>query len=83
MIREYRDLLEDRNGDYPAHVRIIDFQFEGTKLAASLWLGNENAGQEASALLTDADVEWLIGTLQRALDESRSKSPDLTDRSKP
>lgn len=74
MSDERRDLLEDRNGEYPAHIRIRDFQFEGTKLAASLWLGNENSGTEVDVLLTDADVEWIVGALQLAFEESRSKS---------
>lgn len=80
MANEYRDLLEDRDGEYPAHIRIRDFQFEGTRLAVSLWLGNENAGQEVDVILTDADAEWIIATLQNALAESRSKSPDLNVR---
>lgn len=78
MSNERRDLLENRGGEYPAHITIMDFQFEGTKLAASLWLGNENSGTEVDVLLTDEDAEWIIATLQNALDESRSKSPDLT-----
>jgi hypothetical protein len=48
MSNERRDLLEDRGGEYPAHISIRDFQFEGTKLAASLWLGNENSGQRST-----------------------------------
>jgi hypothetical protein len=72
MIRERRNLLEDRGGEYPAHIRIMDFQFEGTKLAGSLWLGNENSGTEVDVLLTDEDIEWMIGTLQRVLDKART-----------
>jgi hypothetical protein len=33
---------------------------------------------EVDVLLTDEDAEWIIATLQNALAESRSKSPDLT-----
>lgn len=77
-IRETRDLLggcePDEYGDpeYPSHIRIMDFQFEDTNLAASLWLGNENSGTECDAMLTDEDLEWMIGVLQRCLDKARS-----------
>lgn len=70
-MREARDLLENRGGEYPAHILIRDFQLEGTHLAASLWLGNENSAAEVDVLLTDDDAEWIIGALQRALVQSR------------
>lgn len=67
-----RDLLEDRGGEYPAHIRIRNFEYDGTALAASLWLGNENQEREVDVLLTDADVEWLIDTLRSVLDQHRA-----------
>lgn len=66
-MNERRDLLEDRGGEYPAHIRIMDFRFEGTSLAASLWLGSENSGSEVDVLLTDEDVEWIIVTLKNTI----------------
>lgn len=77
-MNERRDLLEDRGGDYPAHIRIMDFQYEDTPLAVSLWLGNENSETEVDVILTADDTEWIITTLQNALAESRSKAPHLT-----
>jgi hypothetical protein len=74
MPDESRDLLgeEGEDNEYPAHIRIRNFRFEGTDLAASLWLGNENSAQECDALLTSDDVEWMITTLQGVLAEHRS-----------
>lgn len=71
MIREARELMEDRDGAYPAHITIREFQYEGTNLAASLWLGNENSSAEVDVMLTDDDVEWMIHTLQQVLDKAR------------
>lgn len=73
MSVERRDLLEDRSGEYPAHISIRDFRFQGTDLAVSLWLGSENSGSDVDVLLTDQDAEWIIGALQRALTASRLK----------
>ncbi len=64
MIRESRDLLEDRDGEYPAHITIDEFQFEGTDLVATLWLGNENQEAQVDVMLTRDDVDWIISTLQ-------------------
>lgn len=68
-MREERDLLEDRDGRWPAHATIRDFRFEGTDLAAVIWLGNENSGADVDVMLTRDDVEWFITALQRALTE--------------
>ncbi|MBO0882013.1 MAG: hypothetical protein J2P17_17065 [Mycobacterium sp.] len=71
MISETRDLLEDRNGVYPAHIRIMDIDDERTNLAAYLWLGNENSGTAVDVLLTHEDLEWIIHALQKAVDKTK------------
>lgn len=69
--KETRDLLEDREGEYPAHITIRDFNYEGTNLAGSIWLGSENQASEVDVLVTDEDLEWIIRTLQQVLDKAR------------
>lgn len=53
------------------HVTVRSFRYQGSQLTATLWVGNENAGQEASVMLTRTEVLDLVKALKATLTEDR------------